>query len=107
MPPQAPGVEGRRREGLPVVTDEQTKHLDRVSDNIAPLILRFARSRLELNVPEFQMHELHAYVAEQARAAPASADRVLRALRQLGRLDYRCIDRGRSRYRILSVKEAE
>ena len=46
----------------------------------------------------FHINELHDFVEEDVNIAPASPDRILRALRQEGKLDYDVIDRRNSYY---------
>jgi hypothetical protein len=49
------------------------------------------------------MTELHSYVEVQLQIAPASPDRVLRALRQEGDIDYVVVDRRASYYLLLPI----
>jgi hypothetical protein len=71
--------------------------LSRVSGRLASAITDFVGGRKGV---EFTAAELHAHV-EQAtgKAAPASADRVLRDLRQRGKLSYTLLSRSKSLYR--------
>lgn len=74
-------------------------HLQRVADNIADTILDFCQSR-----KTFFADDLRSYVENNCgKVAPASADRILRMLRQAGELNYRVISRKRSEYEILPV----
>ena len=76
---------------------EQQENLERVRSKIAGAILSFRRGR-----EMFYIQELHDYVAERYPVAPASADRVLRALRRDGYLNYQVINRANSYYRFIS-----
>ena len=81
----------------------QSGHLGRVRSKIGAAIMAFCRER-----STFHADDLHAHVnATCGATAPASADRVLRDLRQDGQLDYVVEDRRRSAYRITFVKSAE
>lgn len=78
----------------------QAENLNRVSGNIAPHILRFLKDR---GVgAEFRMSSLHDYIntVTGGMVAPASADRILRDLRQKGQCNYKVINRRQSLYRI-------
>lgn len=76
----------------------QSANLSRVTARIGESILEFAKSRVG---SRFHAGDLHAHV-EQAtgKCAPASADRVLRSLRQKGLVDYTVISRSDSLYRM-------
>ena len=76
---------------------EQTEELRRVRSKIAPSVLRFYQARLA-SAPYFHINELHEFVVRDVQIAPASPDRILRALRQEGRLDYDVINRRASYY---------
>ena len=74
----------------------QERELRRVSGAIASAIVRFCRTR-----STFTAAELREYVDNSApMSAPASADRVLRNLRQRGIIDYQLTDRAGSRYKV-------
>ncbi len=75
---------------------EQAEHLGRVADRLRPTILAFATER-GVGVPFFA-EELHDFVRARIGAAPASADRVLRLCRAESLLNYRVLNRRRSRY---------
>jgi hypothetical protein len=84
--------------------EEQRENLERVYSRIARAIIEFLRMH---NTP---MHDTwHAddlrkhVVAKTGIAAPASADRVLRDLRQRGIINYRVINRSQSLYKTLYV----
>lgn len=74
-------------------------HLARVTSRIKAAIIAFtARKTL------FRADQLRAYVALRCgTTAPASADRILRNLRQRGRLNYVVVNRRESLYRIVEV----
>lgn len=79
--------------------DEQQERLDRVSSRIARAILDFCRAH-----KRFHADELRKYVIrETGIAAPASADRILRALRQEGHIDYIVENRRASLYLVTMV----
>jgi hypothetical protein len=76
-------------------------HLARVRDRIAHAILDFAlRSWLH----EWHADELRAHVTRACGpVAPGSPDRILRAMRQAGDLNYAVVSRRESRYRWLPL----
>ena len=68
----------------------------RVYGKISPLILAFAVDNAGKG---FHAEELRQYVTQYApELAPSSTDRILRQLRQEGRLDYVVINRRQSLY---------
>lgn len=75
------------------------EHLTRVSANIAGAIMDFLARRAPTGM--FYAEELrdHVHVAT-GYTAPASADRVLRDLRQQGKVKYHVISRRDSLYRV-------
>jgi hypothetical protein len=78
---------------------EQQENLERVTSRIARAILDFCSCH-----QRFYAEELRAYVIrETGIAAPGSADRVLRHLRQSGRLNYRVLSRRESLYEMISM----
>lgn len=78
--------------------EEQTENLERVTARLGKAVLSFIAS----DVDEFQADELHTFVEREVGfSAPASADRVLRHLRQKGVIDYKVVDRRASRYKVL------
>lgn len=84
---------------------EQRANLARVRGRIGAAVLAFVRERLESGSPEFVIAELHRYVQGKVPGAPASPDRILRLLKQEGKLDYEVVSRKGSRYKALSVTE--
>ena len=86
------------------VNDDNSLHLDAVSHRIGGAILEFCEAR---SGQEFFADELRVYVLEQVGVcAPGSADRVLRDLRFRGAINYVCVSRAKSRYRIDSIDPA-
>lgn len=78
-------------------------HLDRVGSRIGKAVMEFCRTH-----PTFHAQELRDYVAaETGIIAPASADRVLRDLRQKGLIDYKIVNRRASLYEVLRVAETD
>jgi hypothetical protein len=79
---------------------QQAENLERVSSRIARAIVTFCSEH-----KRFHADELRKFVIDQTGiAAPASADRVLRNLRQRGWLDYKILSRSESLYEIIWVK---
>lgn len=75
--------------------------LDSVASRIAEAILDFCTQRTGR---EFHADDLRRHVTTTVGAcAPGSADRVLRDLRQKGAVDYQCVSRAASLYRVQSV----
>lgn len=81
---------------------EQDEQLDRVSARIGHLVRAFVLAQTGI----WTSSELRAYVAERTSTAPASADRVLRDLRQRGIIDYRVVSRAESTYVTVRAKRA-
>ena len=80
--------------------DNHAASLDRVSDRIAKHVLAFCRAHVGL---EFHMDWLTQYVRECGWAAPDSAGRILRSLRQRGLVEYSLLSRRDSLYRVERV----
>lgn len=79
--------------------EEQREELDRVRSRIGFAVLCFCREHRS-----FHADDLRRWVIETAGiAAPASADRVLRDLRQRGKLNYIVTSRRASQYVVLFV----
>jgi len=79
--------------------EEQEEHLERVSSRIARAIIQFCRDH-----GRFHADELREWVVKETGiAAPASADRVLRDLRQRRVIDYVCLSRSESLYEVRRV----
>lgn len=79
--------------------DEQQENLERVNSRIEHFVLEFCRGHRQ-----FHADDLRQYVAREALVAPASADRILRYLRQRKQLDYVVLNRRESLYQVLWVK---
>ena len=79
------------------------KNLERVRGAIADAVVAFCRSRYATG-REFHAQELRDYVARVNPTAPASADRILRDLRQRGLVRYVLVSRSKSLYRVESCK---
>lgn len=81
------------------------ENLERVSLRIAAAVMQFCRERLGWESKLFHADELRNYVtAATGINAPASADRVLRDLRQKRQLDYEVVSRRESLYKIIWVR---
>lgn len=79
----------------------QYEELERVSSRIASALIHFCRKHVGRT---FHADELRRYVTTQiGDVAPASADRVLRDLRQRGIVDYDVISRRESLYLVNRV----
>lgn len=84
------------------MTEEHNdEYLEPVSHRINKAIIDFARLRegSTFHADDLRQHVLNAV----GPTAPASADRILRDLRQRGRIQYRCIHRRQSLYFIDGV----
>lgn len=74
------------------------ENLERVSVRIAAAVKQFCREHRR-----FHADDLRNYVTEATGInAPASADRVLRDLRQKGQLNYRLLSRSESLYEVVA-----
>lgn len=82
---------------------EQREQIGRVQSAIGHSIIAFLRARLNNGVWEFRADELREWVAARHPGAPASADRILRALRQSGQISYSVLNRRKSLYRIIAI----
>ena len=81
---------------------DQREQLDRVSSRIGSAVLGFCQDHRQ-----FHAGDLHAHVERATGvSAPASADRILRNLRQRGVVDYRVVSRRESLYEVTSVRAA-
>jgi len=83
--------------------EEQQREFARVSGAISKAILGFLRARVNNGMPEFYAEELRMWVRQAVPTAPASADRILRALRRSGQIGYYVINRPKSLYRATFV----
>jgi hypothetical protein len=78
---------------------QQEEHLERVSSRIERSIIRFCEAN-----PTFHADDLRKFVVrETGITAPASADRILRNLRQRGVVNYVVVNRRESLYRVISI----
>lgn len=84
--------------------EEQQENLDRVASRIGGAIIQFLRDCLHSEDQTFHADELHVAVLRATGIqAPASADRILRDLRQKKVVDYVVLNRRQSLYQILWV----
>jgi hypothetical protein len=77
--------------------------LKRVRTAIGEAIADFLRERLATGRTEFHAEDVRRAVERVSLTAPASADRVMRAMRQDGLIAYELLDRRRSLYRALEM----
>lgn len=74
---------------------------ERVSERIAHAVEAYCADALTLDPPRFVADDLRKHVERVVGpTAPGSADRILRLLRQQGRISYEVIDRRRSLYEL-------
>ncbi len=85
---------------------EQVLNLERVYDKIAECIIEFCNQRNQSKQPLFHMEDLQRFVADKLLIAPDSPSRILRALRQEGRIDYMVVNRRQSLYSLLPVESS-
>lgn len=87
---------------------EQAPQIARVQSAIGGAVLAFCRHVMShaLNGDtSFRGDELRVWINKQGiDCAPASPDRILRALRRAGQLDYTIINRRQSLYRVTRVR---
>ena len=82
------------------MTTTQEIELSRVGDRIRGYILQFSREHPQ----EFHAEDLRRFVRRLDPAiAPGSPDRVLRAMRQRGELNYQIVNRSQSLYRFTPI----
>lgn len=74
----------------------QDVELGRVSERIAAAVVEFCTPGRTFHADELRQH-----VAARCAVAPGSADRILRLLRQQGRVPYRVLNRSKSLYLVL------
>jgi hypothetical protein len=79
--------------------EEQGENLERVNQRIGESVLEFHDS-WGYDRP-FHADDLRNFVIGHAQVAPASADRILRDLRQRGLLDYKIVNRRQSLYQFV------
>lgn len=81
-------------------------YLEKVSARIGRAVMHFYFNRLANGALNFHADELRNWViAEVAIAAPASADRILRDLRQRGQLNYVLVSRTKSLYQFVRLPQ--
>ena len=81
--------------------DTHAENLERVTARIGAIVIEYCRKHRR-----FHADDLREYVIRKAGvAAPGSADRILRFLRQHKVLDYKCLSRRESLYEVLRVPE--
>lgn len=82
--------------------NEQKENLNRVSEAIAKHVTAFINDHINA---EFHVDELRRYVSARVDGyvAPASPDRILRALRSSKTVNYEVVSRSKSLYRGLPV----
>lgn len=82
---------------------EQRGNLERVTARVGALIVSFVAVAL-VGQQNFTADQLRRFVLfHEPATAPASPDRILRQLRQQGRLNYRVVNRRQSLYEALPV----
>ena len=87
---------------------EQAENLERVTARIGRSVVGFCERVYDSTLKTFHADGLRQTVIhETGTAAPASADRVLRNLRQKGALNYRVLSRKESLYEVLSIRNRE
>ena len=82
--------------------NEQQENLERVSSRIGRAIIEFCQEHRRFHADELRKH----VVRETGIAAPASADRILRDLRQRGVVRYTVLNRRESLYEVQGVQES-
>jgi hypothetical protein len=82
--------------------EEQEEHLERVSSRIARAILDYCRDHRQFHADDLR----RAVTNRTGITAPASADRILRDLRQRHVIDYKVLDRRASLYEVTRMPEA-
>lgn len=84
------------------MVSEQSENLTRVTEQIATHVTAYIERHMNR---EFHVEDLRRYVFDKVDGyvAPASPDRILRALRQKGRINYEVISRSKSLYKGLPV----
>ena len=89
--------------------DSHEESLARVKRCIGAAIEKFCADRLLLGMPEFSMRDVDGFVRETVKCpiAPESVGRILRDLRQSGRIGYVLVSRRKSAYRIVLQKSQD
>ncbi len=79
----------------------QEIELKRVKSKTSDWILEFFNAH-QIN-EEFHAEDLHNFVKAKANIAPASADRIMRDMKQNGEINYEVVSRSQSLYKKLAV----
>lgn len=81
--------------------DDDPAERGRVYSRIAPVILEFSELHATKGRRDFHVEDLRKFVRARVpgEIAPDSPGRILRELRQVGRLDYIIVNRRQSHYR--------
>ncbi len=87
----------------PPAVARQHEQLERVTSRIGALVLEFCEERIASGHREFFAAELRAFIAGRTTTAPASPDRILRALRSSGQINYRVVSRSKSLYELITA----
>lgn len=75
-----------------------------VRASVANAIQLFYDNRIKGGMPFFRADDLRVFVeAATGKTAPASADRILRDMRQDGKINYEVTDRAKSLYKLLPL----
>jgi phage/plasmid-associated DNA primase len=86
---------------------EQTQQINRVYSKTSDAVLAFIKMRLSdtENNGAFTADQLRFYVTNNVAGgvSPGSSDRILRMLRQEGKLNYIVLNRGKSLYRAVPL----
>jgi hypothetical protein len=88
---------------------EQDQQLNRVAATAKDAILTFINARLASDDPTFTADQLRNYVMNNVvgGVSPGSSDRVLRMLRQTGKINYVVMNRGKSLYKAVPLLQYE
>ncbi len=81
------------------LAENNDEHLERVSSRIGQAIIDFCRRNPKFHADDLRQHVILA----TGITAPASADRVLRDLRQRKVIDYRVVSRKESLYEVVKA----
>lgn len=84
---------------------EQSENLERVTARIGGSVVNFCRGRVGRRFFAEDLHQ--AVLRDTGLVAPASADRILRNLRQRGVIGYKVVSRHESLYEIICVGSGE
>lgn len=86
----------------PDIKVHDNHHLTRVRGKVADHIRAFAKRTGD--AASWHMEDLHRFVLARESVAPASTDRILRAMRRNGELDYVVLNRKQSLYQFKKVE---